>query len=189
MTFACDLGELVNLCSDAETPQAGWYSLVSYLSEQSNYEFAELRSVPIEADVQAVRAQLEKLIADEPPPRAVNAIYFGLFDCLDDSGHECIQYYVCGSDRYRVDEPDSLCRPAWWPEGRYLASLALDAIKKTEQWALEKNFSYEFCSFLGYAAELGAAMLISRFASDGLFVGLPRLVGHDSGDVAEIKRD
>ena len=39
---------------------------------------------------------------------------------------------------------------------------------------------------LAYAGELGAAMIVSRFASEDLFVGLRRVVGFDSGDFAEL---
>lgn len=86
-------------------------------------------------------------------------------------------------NRFDRRADDSLCDPVWWPEGRYLKSAALDAVKQVELAAAEAG-DEAMRSLLSYAGQLGAALLVTKFASRGLFAGLPRVVGFDSGDLA-----
>ena len=145
-----------------------------------------LANVPIEADVKRVRQQIVTLLRSEPPPSSVKAIYFGLFDAVADDGSQPIGYYLAGVDGFDAADKDCLCNPTWWPEGRYLTSRALDAVKEAEVVARNSGRDNDH-ALIGYAGQLGAALLISRFASTGLFPGLRRVVGFDSGDIAEIQ--
>ena len=62
-----------------------------------------------------------------------------------------------------------------------MSSAALTAVKNAES-----DVSVETRRFLGYAGQLGVALVVSRFASTGLVTGTRRFVGFDSGDVVEI---
>ena len=69
---------------------------------------------------------------------------------------------------------------------RYLSSSSLDAMKSAEIAAVESQED-ELSALLGYAGQLGAAMIVTRFASNGCFPGLKRVVGFDSGDFAQLR--
>jgi hypothetical protein len=116
----------------------------------------------------------------EPPPRPLRALYFGLFDAIDASGEEQIGYYVTGVEKF--EDEDSLCAADWCPEGRYLQSQALAALKKVEIAA-----SGETRRFISYVGQIGVALAVTRFASMALIANTRRFVGFDSGDIAEIK--
>jgi hypothetical protein len=42
---------------------------------------------------------------------------------------DVVGYYLAGVEGFDPDDVDSLCDPAWWPEGRYLQSMLLQAVK------------------------------------------------------------
>lgn len=96
-----------------------------------------------------------------------------------------IGYYVAAVEGYDPNDPDTLCEPAWWPEGRYLASDALGAVKAAELAAARAG-DEDAREFLAYAGQIGVAMLVSKFASLGLFRSACCVVGFDSGDVTEV---
>ncbi|MGE0144387.1 MAG: hypothetical protein AB7I19_11410 [Planctomycetota bacterium] len=125
--------------------------------------------------------QLSQLIQRDPPPDDIDALWFGLFDAVDEEGSECIGYYVAGIRGFDEDDPDSRCSPAWWPEGRYLASATLAAIKEAEIEAGRRGADGQR-AYMGYAGQLGAALLVSRFGAEGLAGRRQLVVGFDSGD-------
>jgi hypothetical protein len=185
MDLAPTFHDVVRIARAALDPASGWHSLVDYLEQHGLHSLPQLRSVDVQEDVRRIRRQLVELIEGEPPPKDLNAVYFGLFDTSDEEGAEGIGYYIAGVRRFDPEDGDSLCHPAWWPEGRYLSSSALDSIKDVEL-SFVASGEGEKRALLGYAGQLGAALLVSHFASKGLLPDLRRVVGFDSGDFAEI---
>ena len=175
---------VVSLVRAAPDPQSGFTALVQYLDPDRKV-VARLAKVDIGRDIASVRSQLQKVIKADPPPSTLNAIYFGLFDTEDDEGEDAIGYYVAGAESFDPDEVDTLVNPAWFPEGRYLKSKVLEKLKQAELAALDKELD-DLSTLLSYAGQIGLAMLVSKFASEGLFPGLRRVVGFDSGDFEEI---
>ena len=169
-------------CKDAYT---GMTELIAYLSWVTGDFVAPLKAVDVGDDVVDVSAQLRELALDQPPPETLNAFYFGLFDTIDEAGVERIGYYVAGVDHYTPENPGSMCAPVWRPEGCYLTSRSLDAIKAAELAAAEADRP-DTKNFLGYAGQLGVALIVTRFSAAGLGRTLRCVVGFDSGDVAEI---
>jgi hypothetical protein len=184
MDLASTFNEVVRLVHDATDPVSGWSSLIGYLENRAGDQLS-IPAVSAGEDVRGLREQLEALVKAEPPPADLNAVYFGLFDTTDDGGREGIGYYVAGVEKFDPDDGDSLCSPAWWPEGRYLASAALNSIKEAELSSAAAGKEEVRC-LLSYTGQLGAALLVSRFAARGLFLNLTRVVGFDSGDFAEM---
>jgi hypothetical protein len=177
---------VVRLARSARDPVAGISALVRHLAKASELKPA-IAEVDIQRDIASVRSQLETLVAAEPPPAGIVAVYFGLFDTSDDKGTECLGYYVAGTDEYDADAGAVAVsdESAWWPNGRYLTSDTLDAVKRAELAAKEAG-RRQAREAIAYSGQLGAAMLVSRFASEGLFPGLQRVVGFDSGDIAPL---
>lgn len=178
--------DVVRIGAGAGDARHGWERLVAYLEAHMEAPtLGALRRTEIDEDVLRVRKQLQRLMAREPPGMKLNALWFGLFDTAIPGGPGGIGYYVAGLERFDPDVPESRCSPAWWPESRYLRSVALDMIKVTENAAAAANREGDR-RLLSYGGQLGAALLVSRFASAGLWPELRRVVGFDSGDYAEI---
>lgn len=177
--------EVVRISAESLEPSDAWATLVAYLESASGTPLPDLRSVDVHADVVSVQHQLERVVHAQPLPENLNAVYFGLFDTVENNDNRGIGFYVSGVEAFDPNDGDSLCSPAWWPDGRYLSSTCLDAIKAAEL-AAQSTMMPELRALLGYAGQLGAALIVVRFAAGGLFVGLKRVVGFDSGDFAEL---
>jgi hypothetical protein len=182
--MAEDVLEIGNLAND---PASGYRKLLDYLAKCSTKAvIRSLEGAAIDKDTASIRAQLLKLREKVPPPRGVKAVYFGLFDTMDDRGQESIGFYVTGHDEYDNHDPDSLGEPSWEPEGRYLRSQVLQQVK-TAELAVGARGDAKVKALLGYAGQLGVAILLAKFASAGLFrKGTRYVVGFDSGDVVEV---
>lgn len=184
MDLAQSYESVVSLVGNASEPAGAWREFLDYLVSQIGEDLcAPLREVRIEADVASVRDQLADLFQREPPPDGIDTLYFGLFDAVGSDGGQAIGYYVAGVQGYDPDDPDSLCDPAWWPDGRYLESKALAALEAAIMAAADHR---RHQALLGYAGQLGAAAIVSRFAMAGLEEGRRIVVGFDSGDVLEL---
>lgn len=167
--------EIAQTCNHAED---GWARLISYLASVVSEVPEAVRRVDIRADVDSLKRQLLALASEEPPSTSVNAVYFGLFDDADGIG-----FYVVGLDTFDPDDPGR--DPTWAAEDRYLSSAALDAVREAE---LESD-DEAAASLLGYAGQLGAALILVKYATQDTFGGLDRVVGFDSGDFAVLPRD
>jgi len=185
MDLAQSFDDVVEIAARAKDARSGMTELIRYLSATAGEFIAPLQAVDISEDVSQVSQQLEQLVRTEPPRNTLNAFYFGLFDAVDETGAERLGYYIEGVDRYVPEDPDTLCDPAWWPEGRYLRSHALDAVKMAELAAAQAARP-DTKEFLGYAGQLGTALIVTRFAATKLGAGSRCVVGFDSGDVTEI---
>ena len=185
MDLAAAFHEVVRISAECRHPTDGWLALVAYLESAAGTALPNLRSVDVAGDVRGVREQLEQLLQSEPMPRNLNAVWFGLFDAIEDDHKRTIGFYVAGVEAFDVNNGDSLCDPAWWPEGRYLSSTSLDAIKSAELAAASSK-NPNVAAVLGYGGQLGAALIVVKFASAHLFGGLKRVVGFDSGDFSEL---
>jgi len=174
------------IAKSATDVRSGWDTLIHALAEHCDSQtVSHLSAVDIARDVLSVHQQLSQLVQGSPPPDDIDALWFGLFDAVDGEGSECIGYYVAGIRGFDEDDPDSRCSPAWWPENRYLSSAALAAVKQAEVEAGRRGADGQR-AYLGYAGQLGAALLVSRFGAEGLAGPRRLVVGFDSGDYAVV---
>jgi hypothetical protein len=76
-------------------------------------------------DIASLASQVEGVVAVDPIPSEVTFLWFGLFDLRtgDEEG-----FYISGGTG---TNPDRDQRRIYWPEGRYLTSRVLEAIKAT----------------------------------------------------------
>jgi hypothetical protein len=170
--------EVVRIAKGGDA-QSCWRELLRFLSLHAPVD--NIAAVAIEDDVQRFREQLFSVLAKEPPIFPIEAVYFGLLDLEGKRGVEEFGLYVAGVDRFDPKAPDCMCYAAWWQEGRYLVSDALAQAKGAELAASGKERA-----FIGYAAQLGVALVLAKFASARLMPGAIRVVGFDSGDFAEL---
>ena len=173
-----DYDAITRIGTALATVQSCWQDLLTYLSSRA--DIGGLSAVAIDEDVRLVGKHLASLLETHPPQVPLTALYFGLYDAVDKNGHEVAGFHVAGIEHYDPKNPESLCYPSWQPEGRYLTSASLDELKRVELAA-----SGETREFLGYAGQLGVALIVSRFASESLVPGATRVVGFDSGDYVE----
>ena len=125
---------VVRIVNSASGFEQAWSGLIQFFVDTLPPRTIDtLKTVAIGEDVSSVRRQLERLLTLEPPARALNALYFGLFDAISLDGKEEIGYYVTGVENF--EDEDSLCAADWCPEGRYLRSQALKTLKKAESSA------------------------------------------------------
>ena len=163
------------------SPRPAFEAVVDFLEAQTSAAyFRAIRRVSVERDVASLRDEVARILEEEPPPASIAAYYFGLFDAADDAGKEVCGFYIAGVDKLDPEADDFLCDPPWFPESRFLESEVLTALKEAELVARSKRA--EHGSFIGYAGQLGIAMVLARFARSSLPAAAPIVVGFDDGD-------
>ena len=178
--------EVVQITTHSKSAESGWRLLIEFLAQHSSpNSLRPLERVSIGEDIDRLSNQLLTILNSEPPPKSVDTFWFGLFDTIDSAQQKGIGYYVAGVTGFTLDDGDSLCNPIWWPEERYLMSTALDAIKEAELHASIDGRNDEE-TFLAYAGQLGAAILVSKYAMGPFRFNRRLVVGFDSGDFAEV---
>ena len=169
---------------DAESPSAGWRAMCDYAATLIGApELESVAMLDVDAEAARIRTRVKELLEKEsPPPHGVDTLMFGLFDrCDPDVAHATAGYYVAGIIGYDPKNSDSMCDPAWWPEGRYLDTPVQKAIMAARSKMNDKQYRV-----MDYALRFGAAFLVSRFAAEGLPYRI--LVSFDDGDFAEVAR-
>jgi len=186
MEPAASYDAVVHVASRSRDAASGWRDLIGLIAREAGPGLAALmQEVDVLADIASVSAQLVRVFQSEPPAANIDTLYFGLFDTMDEEGSEGIGYYVAGIRGFDPNVTDSLCNPEWWPDGRYLESRSLNAVKSAELGARAAGNSVA-ASFLGYAGQLGAGLVVSRFAVSPLDLKRRVVVGFDAGDYSEI---
>ena len=177
--------KVVRIARDSTEVESGYRELVDFLSREVGRVVEPLRRVDIRADVESLKRQLVAVLAAEPPPSGLTAWYFGLFDTETDDRKPAVGLSISGVLAYDPDDSDSLVDPLWFPEERFLQSLAVDAAKAAEQRADAARREVER-EFLAYVGVFGVASLVAKFPSADLRSAPLCIVGFDSGDSAVV---
>lgn len=164
--------DLVDLCAKAK-PSAFW---------------TRFYDLDFESDQKAMEKWLRRLLKTEPPPIAINGLWFGLFTPYRD-GKPTSCLYLAGSGRFDPTDPDWACGPEYFPEGRYSPSKILMTIYREANGAnavkegVDGQAEYTLC--LGYSclliAEWCRGPLRKELLGDARLRGVA--AGFDSGDV------
>lgn len=187
MNLAETLDDVLRISSQAENEIMAWREFVGYLESSAGASFSNLKGFDIESDVNGIGNELRGLEMTEPYPKVINAIYFGIFDSINESGEEVTLFYVAGIRDFDPEDPDSLCDPFWWPEERYLSNRVLGKIKEEERIA-HKSGDESLRGLLGYTGQIGAAVILATFGANALYPGLTLVVGFDEGDFLVVER-
>jgi hypothetical protein len=164
--------DLLRLCAKAK-PSAIW---------------SRFRDLDFESDQEAMTKWLRQLLKNEPPPAAINGLWFGLFNPYLDDGQPTCCLYLAGSERFDpgMSDPDWACGPEYFPEGRYSSSRVLTTIYREANAAEgEVGGQAEYALCLGYSS-----LVIAQWCRGPLRQELRGGValrgvaaGFDSGDV------
>ena len=120
------------------------------------------------------------LLKNEPPPKTLAAINFGLFETK-----EGCQLYVTGALKYDEDDPDWACANDWWPEGRYAPSNELCLIWErfenagTKSWTVVQSIVIVLLKEI-LKSRTSEIRKISRLKGVHIFTGF------DDGDLFKI---
>ena len=152
------------------------------------------------AELDPLRAWLERPFREEPSAVPLHGLWFGLFNPCPDGRNAVADLYVCGSERFDPDPSDNewAVGPDWWPEARYAESTLLAEIyRRAYRVARQDRCSpeslgnaAEYPLVLGYGAfavrellaQVEPSLLLGRTDSVGVAVGF------DSGDFVLLGR-
>ncbi|MEN6627178.1 MAG: hypothetical protein ABFD69_13220 [Candidatus Sumerlaeia bacterium] len=164
------------LLEAAKTIEDGWQALLAAAKKkQKSRAWDALAELDVKKDLKSHVDWLVKGFKEEPPPKEINALWFGIFERLEQKTKSSYAtLYIAGSDRYDAEKRYSIdwaVRPRYFPEWRYAPSPVLDQISSEEHKAKGSHDAFTFLT-LGYAA------LLTRFA----LVAAMKTIEHDFGE-------
>ena len=171
------------------TAKEAWNKFIDFHDKSVPKSYwTALRKLDIGEEQTEIVNWLQQLIADDPIPETVVAIWIGIFKLADDDRETPAIYFV-GADTYDKDDIDWACDPAYLPEGRYVQPGILQQIDDIAK-ADEEN--YEFLDWILPVAYCTFTFdeIIRTKINKKLFLKhkdkLYAAVGHDSGDYMDL---
>lgn len=156
-------------------------------------DWARLRALPY-ADLSPLVDWVQGPFRQEPSAAPLRGLWFGLFNPCPDGRTPVADIYLCGSERFELDQHDNswAVGPEWWPAARYASSSVLATIYRIayrqgarvaeQKGCLGNDAEYPLC--LGYGTfavrELLARVEPSLILGESGSLGVA--VGFDSGD-------
>lgn len=181
-----DVPQMIQRCVTKHTKlNDGMQQWIDYCEKQLPAGvWSKLRKLDFDADYDRLTFWAVDLLRDEPPPVAINGLWFGLFNPCDDDGNNAVcQVYMAGSKRY--GKPDWPCSPEYWPEGRYASSCVLPELyRRCEKLKDGGTYFGELVLCHGYMALVLARWCRGPMRDRLLGDAKSRAIafGHDSGD-------
>lgn len=165
-----------------------WFDYCEKAAPEQKLLWKRLRKLDFQKDADALTKWLKRLLKNEPPPKKINGLWFGLYNPVLKNGEASCQMYVGGSTAFdpTSDSNEWVCDLAWKPEGCYSKSNVLAALYRDVEAIPENDVSLLGEAFLchGYLA-----LLVSNWCHGPLratLLGTARVravvMGHDSGD-------
>lgn len=171
-----------------KTIEDGWQALLTAAKQkQTSRAWGALSELEVKKDLKSHVDWLVEGFEKEPPPKEINAFWFGIFERVQQKAkNSYATLYIAGSDHYDPEKRYSIdwaVRPRYFPEWRYAPSPVMDQISSEEHKAKGSKDAFHFLT-LGYAA------LLTRFAWQGALTRIkydfgerecPIAVGFDEG--------
>lgn len=180
-----------SIIQTAPSVRHGMELLLDYCASQApSAVWAELLHLDFEQDSKNLHHWLQTLNAIEPPPAAIVAFWFGLFNTGSENTETGCELYVAGSPQF---DPNTAEWAVWnagtyLPQGRYAASEVLPAIFAA---CLENDVAEigEYVLCLGYAALTVKSIWPQLPSTLRLGEHGPRavVVGFDEGDFVQLE--
>ena len=148
--------------------------------------WSNFRSLPFEQDTAELRTWLEGVLTEEPPPPAVKAYWFGMFQSIE---QEQVLYNLYLSGATREYTPDSLDWACWTddtylPKSRYTQPEVVNAIFNGVQAEEDAVLLADYALCLGFCC-LALTAGLKTLPKLLLFHGeqaIPVVVGFEDGD-------
>jgi hypothetical protein len=148
---------------------------------QPSSVWATLRAFDYAEDNRVLEEWIRRLLRTEPPPIDINGFWFGLFNPLLENGETTCGLYLCGSDRFDINDSDGswACDPEYFPEGRYASSILSSIYRTSYDESKDTGELAEFVLCLGYSCLVVScwcqgplkAELMNSVPSRGIVVG------------------
>ncbi|HEY2516150.1 MAG TPA: hypothetical protein VGI39_35005 [Polyangiaceae bacterium] len=180
-TFAV-LQDQLDAGADVEPAMRALFDAAS--EEGPHEDWRRLRELPYRSGASFIREWLDRVMAEEPPPRAADGLWFGLFTPFYEDGEARADAYVHGCKFDPIDG-DWACTALWKPRGAYARSNLLRDVHRVAYSAPEGlGVDAEYPAVLGFVA-LSVAAWARGAAANGASIARDRrqlVVGFDSGD-------
>jgi hypothetical protein len=166
----------------------GMQELIDYCQKSCpDEEWNILKELDFTDDLSYLQNWLKEVLLTEPPPRDIQAFWFGLFNPILEDGQPTCDLYISGSVDFDPEDEtgDWACwtETSYIPEQKYAKSKVLTQIYRTVSQIKHKSMG-EYVLCLGYASL--AIVEICRRIDNHLLLGdssaRALAVGFDSGD-------
>lgn len=178
---------VVTVLASNATVADGMAQLVDFCADQESWRgWSALRKLDFVADERRLKHWLRSVLTKEPPPKSINAFWFGLFNPIVEDKATC-SLYLAGSRSFdAADETfDWACGPDYFPNGRHARSQVLGEIYRNVNKVKGPVSEYgEYVLCLGFGG-----LIINTLAdriSPEIWLGNSEAravaIGFDSGD-------
>ena len=171
------------------TAREAWNKFINFHDKSVPKSYwTTLQKLDIEEEQTEIVNWLQQLIAGDPIPEDVIAIWIGILKLVD-GDKEIPTIYLAGTDTYDKDDIDWACDPTYLPKNRYVQPGILQQIDDIAR-ADEENYELldwilpvAYCTFTFdeiIRARISKKLFLKH--KDTLYVA----VGHDSGDYMDL---
>lgn len=195
-TLFDDLSRMIAQVARDPTPIAQgmgmWLDYCQRAAPECEPLWQQLRQLDFEKDAEGLTSWLMGLFTEEPPPKNINGLWFGLHNPILDDGKPSCRMYIGGSSAFDCNSEANewACHLSYNPSGRYSTSTVLRDLYRQVEAITDNNISYLGEPFLchGYLA-----LVVSHWCNGPLRTALlgeasvrAVVIGHDSGDFYRI---
>jgi len=173
--------------SDVE-PETGFFQYIDECERAvPHHAWEQFRPLDVGADLDHLARWLQSILETEPPPPAVNGLWFGISDPFVGASRRVIGYelYLCGSTHFSPADRvfDWAVDPEYMPERRYARSNIfhlLGTIASQHQMPSQLADNAVPLAYAGVVVNWLARREWKRIVGVGEFRAIA--VGHDEGD-------
>ena len=181
--------DVVAVAKTARSPTAGWRAICVRAQRTLGKKVAHpLSSLDLDEEIDALGVRVRSIAAHAPIE--IDTLVYGLFDGFHVTPAEGVPmvdergiytgFHLTGMSGFDETTRWLTPSPRWRLKDRFLASRALDLIARAGMDARGEPKKAVL-----HALRFGAAALLARFASDGMYQRI--VVAFDDGDFAEIR--
>ena len=135
---------------------ASWLDYCDNVAPECRVLWQQLRALDFDNDANDLTMWLTRLFGEEPPPKEINGLWFGLYNPVFDDGEASCQMYIGGSAAFdpNSDSNEWACQLSYFPVRRYSTSPVLTALYRPVEAITANNVYYLGEPFLchGYLA-------------------------------------
>jgi hypothetical protein len=189
LDYAAGYETITDALATNATTASGMRRLVEFCNKQfSSPAWEQISGLDYDSDRTHLERWLRNLLTNEPPPSAIVAYWFGIFNPVY-AGKTVSDVYLAGSERFDSTGSEWAVSPAYFPTGRYSRSRVHASIYRIVKRLPDEVFALgEYVLCLGYTALIVRELtqVLPRRLLLGLRTNRNVVVGFDSGDFIRI---